>query len=1179
VVLMVFAFIAWLPVFLPLLGAAEKSSRAGTETALVETANSNKRQEAGTSSPLAEQSSKAEPFLKAEEDSVSSLGQTVTLDLRTLGKNDLMVDQAMNLFGQGNAAKELSETTEVGSLSPIYASQDFSDPSLGKSVAGGRSAQSGVSSGGSPVTGLAGGADGMNFERLLLKETKVRSIEPSKGADPTVEAAQKDKSSEFLPAPKSEKKVDDAAVVEVDVTKKTKAADSVVANGGGDDGTASSVSKGSLIEENGSAEFASVIPSSEAAGSPLPLAPPPTSRTWTGSSTTAWHTASNWSSSSIPNSAEIALFASNTSRDPSIGSTPTTVGRLDFVPGTDAETLSGSAVLTFAGLEGFGVKNSSVLTHSISVNVALADSQTWESQGSGAGGIVFNNPIALSTHSLTVETALGNSIALGTGGSDVISGTGGLFKSGAGTLTLGSGTNTYSGGTTISGGIVVPRGNASFGTGNIVVSAGEIRSTADRAFANPLQIAGNFTFSGNSGVDYTFSTPLVSGSGTVTVDNLTNSGTVTTLGFSGAGVNITGNIVLVDSATQLRSASTTGTQTFSGQISGAGSFSRQTSGGITLLSGANTHSGGTSITSGTLQLGHDSAAGTGTLTLGSATLVAQGGARVLANAVTLAGTTTFATGNDVEFTGAATLTGNRTLNVQAATTFSGSIGESGGSRSLSKSGTGILRLGSANTFGGGVTVSQGGLLVGHNAALGTGSLNLNSAGIGAYGGGRLIANSVNLSGNATFLAGDALTFAGTAVLTGNRTLSILNSTTFSGIVSQSGGSRSLTKAGTGTLTLSGANTYSGTTTLSAGILNAGHNSAFGTGSLVLSGGTLGAIGGSRTLANNVSLAGNPTFAAGDAITFNGTATMTGNRTLNVLNTTTFNGVIGQSGGTRGLTKSGSGTLVLTRSNTFSGGTTLTAGTLSGHHNQAFGTGLLILAGGTLEGGNGSRTFANSIRIQANTTIGGASPVALSGAVRNEGGDHALQFTNSAPTSITGAVTLAENNAARSLTFDVDSTSGGVTLSGLIQPGTGSGADTFVKSGGGELTLATSQTLVGMFVLGGGTLSLGGVYHQIDTLGVEVDSVLSFGGTASILDLDYFSAQPGSHLTVRNWTSGADKIMAVHNPGAANLGRISFEGYGAGAMWVGNEIVPIPEPGSASIAALFLISLALIRKRP
>jgi len=56
-------------------------------------------------------------------------------------------------------------------------------------------------------------------------------------------------------------------------------------------------------------------------------------------------------------------------------------------------------------------------------------------------------------------------------------------------------------------------------------------------------------------------------------------------------------------------------------------------------------------------------------------------------------------------------------------------------------------------------------------------------------------------------------------------------------------------------------------------------------------------------------------------------------------------------------------------------------------------------------------------------------------------------------------------------------------------------------------------------------------------------------------------------------------MAVNNPGAANLGRISFEGYGVGAMWVGNEIVPIPEPGSASIVALFLISLVLIRKRP
>jgi autotransporter-associated beta strand protein len=277
--------------------------------------------------------------------------------------------------------------------------------------------------------------------------------------------------------------------------------------------------------------------------------------------------------------------------------------------------------------------------------------------------------------------------------------------------------------------------------------------------------------------------------------------------------------------------------------------------------------------------------------------------------------------------------------------------------------------------------------------------------------------------------------------------------------------------------------------------------------------SIGAQGGNRTLANTVSLSGTTTFLAGDALTFSGTAVLTGNRTLSVLNSTTFAGVISQSGGSRSLAKTGAGTLTLSGANAFSGGTTLTAGTLRGHHNQAFGTGLLNLAGGTLEGGNGTRTFGNSVRILANTTIGGASPVNFSGSVSNEGGNHSLQFTNSSPTTITGNVTLAENNTARTLTFDVDAASGGVTLSGLIQPGTGSDADTFVKSGGGEMTLAASQNLVGMFVLRGGTLSLGGVDHQFDSLGVEADSVLSFGGAASILDLDYFSAQPGTQLTV------------------------------------------------------------------
>ncbi len=168
----------------------------------------------------------------------------------------------------------------------------------------------------------------------------------------------------------------------------------------------------------------------------------------------------------------------------------------------------------------------------------------------------------------------------------------------------------------------------------------------------------------------------------------------------------------------------------------------------------------------------------------------------------------------------------------------------------------------------------------------------------------------------------------------------------------------MTKAGNGTLTLSGANTYTGTTTISAGTLVAANASALGgTGSgtsvangasLVLQGGiTVGAealsltgtgvgnngalrnLSGNNTWGGTVTLAGT-TEIQSDAgtLTLSAANSVTGtNRALTIdgAGNTAINGTITTGTGT--LTKNGTGTLTLSGANTYSGTTTINAGTL------------------------------------------------------------------------------------------------------------------------------------------------------------------------------------------------------------------------------------------------------------
>ena len=198
----------------------------------------------------------------------------------------------------------------------------------------------------------------------------------------------------------------------------------------------------------------------------------------------------------------------------------------------------------------------------------------------------------------------------------------------------------------------------------------------------------------------------------------------------------------------------------------------------------------------------------------------------------------------------------------------------------------------------------------------------------------------------------------------------------------------MTKTGTGTLTLTGNNTFTGPLRLDEGILVLGHDSAAGLGTFTLANNvTVAATNGARTIANNLTLNGNVTFAGPDNLTFLDSFSLGGDRTFTVLNTTIFNGVI--SGGGYSLFKEGSGTLVLNGANTFGGSSdslSVNNGTVAFGNNSAAGrsANILLLNGGSVQASGAARTLVNPVRIANNSSIAGSQNLTFSGSVMQPG---------------------------------------------------------------------------------------------------------------------------------------------------------------------------------------------------
>lgn len=316
-----------------------------------------------------------------------------------------------------------------------------------------------------------------------------------------------------------------------------------------------------------------------------------------------------------------------------------------------------------------------------------------------------------------------------------------------------------------------------------------------------------------------------------------------------------------------------------------------------------------------------------------------------------------------------------------------------GKGAFRKEGAGLLNLTQANTYSGGTNINGGEVALWNNSSLGaaTGNLAVNA-------GGTLDLNGRYISVGALSGDGKITNYAwGSSSLTTTTSANTIYSGTLHNQVS-------LIKSGTGTLTLAGENLHVGTTQLLSGGLNLNHESALGWSTFIIGGvSTIDNTSGSALTLNMYNILkwnADFTFKGTNDLHFDhSNVDMSGTRTINVAaKTLTLSGTIAGIGATDGLIKTGAGTLELAGNNTYTGATTIKAGTLK-------------LSGwaGTM----GSSSIRNDARLLVTTSLDYAGVISGTGSLVNDGGQLFLSGKNTYTGGTTirdGRIILGHNDA-------------------------------------------------------------------------------------------------------------------------------------------------------------------------
>ncbi len=320
--------------------------------------------------------------------------------------------------------------------------------------------------------------------------------------------------------------------------------------------------------------------------------------------------------------------------------------------------------------------------------------------------------------------------------------------------------------------------------------------------------------------------------------------------------------------------------------------------------------------------------------------------------------------------------------------------------------------------------------------------------------------------------------------------------------------------GASTLTLSGNNTYSGETTISAGTLQVTNSSSVGTGAVTLDGGTFRANG----LSNLTFTNGFNVNTTGGVVDNNGTLL-------------TLSGVVANGNGGSGVlqladSSGGFGTTVLSGINTYSGGTKVTGTTVQVANNNSIGTGTVTLENGQFQAGSANLIFGNNFKI--NDTPAGSAIDA-----------------NGYALTIAGNITDGSGGAGK-LTI-VDSFGGGSVI--LTGANTYTGGTTICACGTLQLgTLATTGSIIG-------DITNEGRFNIVNANTAGITSITTDGGFTS-----FFGGNTAGTATLVNKNGGTTVFLQASSAGSANItnrtGGVTQFGMpaGTGTSTAGNAAI-------------------------